>query len=83
MCIVCNAADSEAAAEAAARFLRAWERAQTAMDEAARAMLVVSKTMPAHDDRRRYDHLHKRMVSSIRQWNRLEQDREAIEPHQV
>lgn len=80
MCIICNGGTSEAAVEAASRFLKAWERAQIAMDEAARAMRVASRTMPKTEDRKRYDRLHKKMVRAIHDWNRLEQEREAVPP---
>jgi len=65
MCIVCNCED------AGDEFLVEYERARTAMDRAAQAMLACSKID------RRYDRSHKALVKLCREWNKIEHEREA------
>jgi len=74
MCIICNlsaASDPWVGVEAADAFLAAFQEARQAMKNAADALLACSKID------RRYDVTHKRMVAVCRDWNRLEEQREA------
>lgn len=80
MCIVCNMGRDLRAVDTANEFLWQWRASGKAMAAAADAMLAVSRTAPSPVDRKRYDRLHKRMVKAIRDWNRLEEDREREAP---
>lgn len=77
MCIICNMGPDVDKAMVAGAFLSAWDESGVAMRQAAHMMHIVSKTAPAATDRKRYDKMHKRMVKAIRDWNRLEMEREA------
>lgn len=85
MCIICNisgAAPDEAGfidgCEKANRFLSAFSEASAAMRRATDAMLACSRID------RQYDATHKKMVNACRDWNRLEEQREAgHEPKQA
>lgn len=71
MVILCNA--DEAAAE---RYLIEDQDARRHMRAAADAMLECSKTAKDAETAARYDAAHKKMVRLMRDWNRLEQERE-------
>ena len=76
MCIICNLRDPMRDVEEATAFLDAYSAAQTAMAKAAEALLRVSKLDMAPEQRRQYDHMHKRMKHIIRDWNKIEHERE-------
>jgi len=77
MCIICNMPDFKD--DIASDFLSEFAAAQKAMKRATDAMLRVSKeAYPAH--RARYDGIHKEMVRQMREWNKLEQQREHEKP---
>ena len=73
MCIICRlgAKDDFDGPKKATAFLDAFERAKGAMQAATDAMAECAKMDP------HYDRTHKRMVSLQRDWNRIEQEREA------
>jgi hypothetical protein len=73
MCIICNAKTSDFAVE----FLSQFDRSRSAMQSAATAMLECSRNAATPDSKKRYDMTHKAMMRLIRDWNRLEQVREA------
>lgn len=77
MCIICNCGDNHKEADI---FLGSFERARNAMRRAVDAMKVVSTVATTKDDRKRYDRTHKKMVRILRDWNRIEQEREAHIP---
>jgi len=60
----------------AVNFLNAFEGSQAAMARAADALLKVSKLDMEPDQKRQYDHMHKRMKHIIREWNKIEHERE-------
>lgn len=72
MCIICNCGE-----EAGDRFLGAFQQSQESMKAAADAMLMASKEARTPEQRRQYDRTHKAMVRLTREWNALEQLREA------
>ena len=76
MCIVCNC--DGGGYQHGAAFLSEFERARKAMADSAAAMLRCAEVAPDPDDRERYDRTHKQMVRLIRDWNRLEQQREFV-----
>lgn len=75
MCIICNMPDFKS--EIADDFLFKFAAAGKLMADAATAMLECSKIANKPEDRKRYDTLHKTMLRMKRDWNRLEQEREA------
>ncbi|MGN7160821.1 hypothetical protein [Sphingomonas sp. SAFR-052] len=77
MCIVCNVGDSHPTAY---RFLDDFRKSQEAMKAAADAMLAVSAVAVTAEDRKRYKAVHKRMVRQMREWSKIEQQREAQSP---
>lgn len=70
MCIICNAP------EAGDDFLTHFHRASEHMRRAAAAMHKASEETAQLVDQVRYDKTHKAMVRLIRQWNRIEHERE-------
>lgn len=77
MCIVCNCTTSEASFWQADKFLSDYRKAQEAMRAATEAMLAVSQLDIAPEHRERYDRTHKQMLRVMRDWNKIEQMREA------
>jgi len=77
MCIICNCTKGGSAEEEVANmmkacdFLDSFEVARSSMRRAAGLIHTLSKID------RRYDRTHKRMIRLIRDWNRIEQEREA------
>ena len=83
MCIICA---MEVTADlkdinTAEDFLSAFLRARVNMQESARLMKLCSKVAIRPETRKQYDKTHKKMVRLIREWNKLEQFREAHQPH--
>lgn len=70
MCIICNCGDTGDA------FLLAHTGAANRMKLAAEAMLKCAMIAPTPEQRRQYDRTHKKIVRQLRDWNRLEQERE-------
>jgi hypothetical protein len=58
-------------------FLCEFARAREHMKKAADALLQVRELPKSEPDKKRYDRAHKRVVRLIRDWNRIEQEREA------
>jgi len=75
MCIICNMPDFKDGV--ADDFLSKFSVASQAMTAAATAMLECAKIANTPEARSRYDATHKKMVQMVRDWNRLEQEREA------
>jgi hypothetical protein len=78
MCIICNLTkatarfpDTDANIEVAEEFLLAFAAARKAMAEATNAMRNCAQID------RKYDRTHKQMVRLCREWNAIEQTREA------
>jgi uncharacterized coiled-coil DUF342 family protein len=71
MCIICNCGDD------GDEFLTAHSRTSGAMQEAKDAMLKCSQTATDPAVRKRYDAMHKKITRMLRDWNRIEQERES------
>ena len=72
MCIICECGTSDASEE----YLMSHEKTKLEMRKAAKAMLECSKVAITKEGRKSYDNTHKKMVKLIRDWNRIEQERE-------
>lgn len=75
MCMICNTSD-EAGSLVAIRTLGEIELSRRAMAEAASSMLEMSKIAATPEARRQYDRSYKRMRRLMRDWNRIEHERE-------
>ncbi len=71
MCMICNMPDRKSADDASA-FLAEFIKASASMDRAAKLM----KKCHSHSKHKPYDTVHKKMVKLIKDWNRLEHQRE-------
>ncbi|WP_020178102.1 hypothetical protein [Methylopila sp. M107] len=82
MCIICNlmVGSDQSGALLADAFLHKFDQSRKAMQAAAYQMLVCSKAAQNPDVKKQYDRTHKRMVALMRQWNSLEEFREAATP---
>lgn len=76
MCIICNLEDPSAGLDEADRFLKRFAEASKAMKAAAAELDAVTKLV-REPHRSRYKQTHHKMVRLMREWNRLEQEREA------
>lgn len=77
MCIICNfTTPDEQFGGCGDRFLSAFSASRANMKRAADEMLICSKTAPTPEARKLYGRAHKKMVRIIRDWNRIEQERE-------
>lgn len=77
MCIICNCGNT------GDEFLSEFIAARSALERASALMLECSKTAtrPTNNDpffeaRAKYDSIHKKMVKILRDWNRIEHERE-------
>jgi hypothetical protein len=70
MRIICNCGDDGEA------FYMGHYRASVAIGKAKDAMLKCSQTAKDEAARRRYDAMHKKIARMLRDWNRIEQERE-------
>jgi hypothetical protein len=70
MCIICNCGD------AGFDFLTDHGAAAGRMRAAKAKMLECSRIATEPEQRKRYDRMHKKMARLIREWNRIEQERE-------
>jgi hypothetical protein len=81
MCIVCNCGDF------GGEFVCAFTAAQSYMKAAADAMLKCSQVairldkQPDYEQRRQYDAAHKQIVRVMREWNKIEHQREHHSAH--
>ena len=73
MCIICHCGT-----DIADEYLSANADVRTAMKRAAKAMMVCSQKADTQENRKQYDRTYKRIVRLIREWNQLEEFREAI-----
>ena len=80
MCIICEC-DTLHGVHSGSDFLTAYGRARREMDLAASAMLHCSQVASSREARMQYASTHKRMRAMIRDWNRLEQEREVADGH--
>lgn len=78
MCIICNLGFANIGT--AEGFLSAFDRSRGAMKAAADGMLGCADAAQTDADRKRYKRIHKQMVRLMREWNSLEQKREARGP---
>lgn len=69
-CIVCNCDD------VGLEFLDKFSEVQKKMKEASVSMLQCSKVAKDIGTRRRYDKVHKKMVKILKDWNKIEHERE-------
>lgn len=77
MCIICNLPyDTARGMSAGETFLASFPSASRQMKKACDAMLEASKVAHTPEDRKKYNRTHKRMVSVMRDWNRIEHQRE-------
>lgn len=81
MCIICNDADELAGPSSAV--LHSFDESRQAMKRAAESMLHMSKTANNADARKRYDRAHKKMARLMREWNAIEEEREASIPDEL
>ena len=79
MCMLCHCGDD------GEKFLSAFEDSRTAMKRAIAAIHTCSGTalhpvtrVPYHEARTQYDRMHKKMVRLLREWNKIEQEREQV-----
>jgi len=77
MCMVCNVPDDGSGSHPAQDFLNDFAASRDAMQKAADSMDSVLKADLDPAVRRRYDRAHKAMRRRIREWNAIEELREA------
>ena len=70
-CIVCNCDNM------GLDFLSEFSKAQNNMRLASRLMFACSKVAEDEETKKRYDKAHKKMVKIIKEWNKIEHEREA------
>ena len=77
MCIRCNVPETPGHGDAAGAFLDAFAASRDSMRRAADSMDAVLRTDLDPDVRQRYDRAHKAMRRQMREWNAIEELREA------
>jgi hypothetical protein len=70
MCIICNVGYE------ADKFLTPYDRARSEMRHAIDGMEAVIRAAPSREMQNRYKRAHHKMVRLLRDWNRIEQERE-------
>ena len=74
MCIICNCKEYSKAPD---EFISAFESSRASMKKACDSMKRVSEEAISEEHAKRYDRTHKKMVRLLRDWNRIEQERES------
>lgn len=72
MCLICNVTNTEDGVQ----FLDHFAAASRSMRAATYSMYACATTAKTAEARHRYGVIHRRMVRLVREWNRLDHDRE-------